>query len=328
LACALIFAGLSARAGAGDRDAGRPRRAGVPARAPLTYQTEHFSIRHGLDGLSVRRIGMLLERLNQQFIATFTPDEQASPVAGKLEWYCFDDRGDYEHYGRQADRADVSWTQAYYSARTNRVALLLTAGVDLCDPPRQAEAQTDDQVLAVSRRAAPPVDQDLDRVVALGQITHEAAHQLAFNRGLQVRGVVYPLWVSEGLATNFEVNFGGEFGLEHENPVRRPRLIEAWKQGRLTDMESFITTVRAPVQHAHVVNDMYAQAWGFFRFLYHHDRPALHKYLAQLNESGPGWRPPATMRRQFTDAFGPIEALRPHWARYLEQLAGDFKAAP
>src|SRR5690606_31731957 len=135
--------------------------------------------------------------------------------------------------------SDMSWSQGYYSARTNLVAL--------ADPDHHSRRGTGLRILDAGSGAASITfaSASEDAVPSLHhagarRTTHEVAHQLAFDSGLQRRGVMYPLWVAEGLATTFEVEVGGVMGPGQDNPVRRHRLEEAYASSSLLPIETLI----------------------------------------------------------------------------------------
>jgi hypothetical protein len=149
---------------------------------------------------------------------------------------------------------------------------------------------------------------------------HEAAHQLAFNSGLQARGVMYPLWVSEGLATNFECDTTAGIGVGRDNPPRRRQLLRACDAGRLMDLDEFVTMVQIPVGGRASPNDLYAQAWGMFNFLFRNHRSELRSYLGTLARAEQGSRDPEVMEAEFAGAFGSTSRLRESWSEYLRKL--------
>ena len=72
---------------------------------------------------------------------------------------------------------------------------------------------------------------------------HEAAHQISFNMGIQIRNVDYPFWFSEGLACGFEVeDAAGHRGPALVNFGRVPPLKDALKDDKLIPLEQIITT--------------------------------------------------------------------------------------
>jgi hypothetical protein len=133
----------------------------------------------------VKQASRLLEHVPSRFFQIFEgAGFHLERPAEKLVWVLLTDRHLFNQYAAKTDGISRNSLNAYYSARSNRVALLI-------DPQ--------------SGRQNPFTD--------FARARHEAAHQLAFNTKLQTRGVMYPLWATEGLACILEY--------ESENPIRR-----------------------------------------------------------------------------------------------------------
>ena len=321
--------------------AASPHPAAPDAQAPLTEQlgadfathiTDHFVLAHAPDQAEwARRTGRLLESTHAEFRGTMQrAGFTLQPPPEKLTWIYFESRARFLDYARKADRLDMAWSEGYYSARTNRVALLPKAGRQ----PPEIRADRDPRG---QRRGTPtesgrslaegvgvadgPGGRDAP-AINLKRTRHEAAHQLAFNLGLQKRGVMYPLWVSEGLATSFEVgtDYPSLAGLDRDNPARRRRLIDAAAHGRLLPLSRFVSLASVQAADAPALRDLYAQSWGFFHFLLKHRRHALERYLAALRRAEPGWRNRQAMHREFLRHLGPIESLHLPWHRFLRRL--------
>lgn len=291
-----------------------------------THATERFMVMYATSDAWAAEVGTLLEQTHDQFYACLggagfdlmRPD-------GRLVCLWFASREAFDRYAWSVDRADMSWSDGYYSAKTNRVALFhQAAGGDY------AGDHADSKLVSAAHVAPQRSDHEKNRRgrgrrIDVAKTTHEAAHQLAFNSGLQRRGVIYPLWASEGLATNFEADAAGRMGPCADNTVRRHRLVTARERGKLLPLEQLITLTDVSIDPPRAPRVLYAEAWGFFRFLFQ-ERPeslaAYYEALAKLNE---GWRPAHVLRREFVEAFGPIAPLRQDWEQFLAELAGDEK---
>jgi hypothetical protein len=130
---------------------------------------------------------------------------------------------------------------------------------------------------------------------------------------------MYPLWVSEGMATNFEADPAGDSG--RGNTARCGDLLGRKARGTLLPLDRFVICCRVPSGDPEAVGELYAQAWGFFRFVFQERREGLRKYLAALAAKEPGRRDEAALRREFTQAFGPVEALEQPWGKFLQTCA-------
>lgn len=282
-----------------------------------THATEHFTILYAGEWCTAAYQGELLEEAHRRFHQAFdrAPFVLQVPREPLVALY-FEDKADYLRYARHADRVDMSWTVAYYSAKTNRVAFF-RYGQQATVPSGSGDSETT-SALHQPAAADPGTVRPLDVQLSLASATHEAAHQLAFNTGLQQRGVIYPLWASEGLATSFELSApGGEFGMDAPNPARSSRLERAWREGALRPLSDFITTTRVPTDDPRATDDLYAQAWGLFRYLYLHHREGLADYLAAMREAPKGHRSLDDLEDDFTAAFGPLATVERGWLEWV-----------
>ena len=150
---------------------------------------------------------------------------------------------------------------------------------------------------------------------------------LAFNSGLQKRGVMYPLWVSEGLAMSLEADSVAAIGRDRQNLRRLAQLRQAHEDGRLMPIAQFVALVQIPGSQA-AANDLYAQAWGFFGFLLQNHPRELRDYLRSLGRADAGTRTPEAMLREFTAAFGPIERLEAAWLSHVTSMCSGQGATP
>ena len=186
-------------------------------------------------------------------------------------WICFSTRNDFQRYAERTDRSPLSWLSEYYSARTNRVTIV-RQNIRSAPPANiQLAGAHDAQVLgkdasATTNAAAQlaviePVSRFNLHPSDVTRLTHESAHQFSFNSGLLTRGVMYPLWVAEGLATHFEADDTGLTGRGSLHTSRRERLASAHRRGTLQPLSEFISVVKPP-QGGDAVGDAYAQSWG------------------------------------------------------------------
>jgi hypothetical protein len=308
--------------------AGRDIRTGRPAGAALdsvlagalvSTRTKHFELLHQPGASFATLAGATLERAYQHFYDVFgQAGFNLSRPADRLIWICFPRKSSFDGYALRVEGMDLSWLDGYYSTLTNRVAIVQT---DEGPSPRQETVPPSSREVRVAVAAnrspregilpmAPGPQFDVTR------LTHEAAHQLSFNSGLQKRGVMYPLWVSEGLATNFEFSADENPGLDHANLPRRNGLLNAYATGGLTPLRQFVVQTTVPPD-ASVGRRYYAQAWGFFQFLLTEHPEALRAYLRRLAQARPERRDALTMFTEFTQAFGPLAPLESAWYAFL-----------
>ena len=274
--------------------------------------TENFVLLHCGNDRWAASTGNHLERTYARFCNLFKNSEfSLKQLEGRLTWICFGKTDDYYRYAWETERRDVSALEGYYSAQTNRVAHYETSPAS----PPQATPAPGTVVTASASEPLGAAPQLLDAA----RTTHEAAHQLAFNTGLQRRGVMYPFWLSEGLATAFEED-PADPASAAETGARCRRLLDARAVNTLIPMTDFSIMTRIPMDDMGRVYDAYAQAWGFYTFLFEKHRAELNHYVARLHSLAPGRRSPDRMRREFTDSFGPAKPLEKQWSEHLDSL--------
>lgn len=303
------------------------------------HRSEHFLLFHAGETGWAAQTANLLEQAHSDFHAWLGQfGFAASAHADRLVWVCFCHCQEFDAYSRGNDQMDMSWTDGYYSARTNRVALVL--------PPRRITGQSEAAEVTAHAEVYPaagvtgydpsldwPADLPADaprwrtaEQVDTRWITHELAHQLAFNCGLQKRGVLYPLWLAEGLATSFEADDDGRFGFGRDNAPRRRTLLAAHAHHRLLPLRRFVAMDRLGEKGQTAARRQYAQAWGLFHFLSRERPEQLRQYLRSLRGLEEDWRDPATLRREFVEAFGPIDQMERDWRGWLANLAEEQEA--
>lgn len=274
--------------------------ADAPVDPPLAaVETPHFRLLHEPGTADTRALAGRLEGLLPRFqdvcreagFRVRTP-EQA------FTWVCFERPERYARVVAKQEHAVLA-DDAWYSTHDNAVMLMLR-------PSGQGGDETDGPG-EVSR------------------INHECAHQFAYNSGLQRRGVLYPLWFSEGLATHFETTDLHAF--LGDNAPRRRALLNATREGTLLPLRQLVVVVAPGDDHERGVA-LYAQAWGLIQFLFSRDPARFREYACALTLCHPGQRPPAALEREFASAFGPAPDLEAAWHSFLRELAHASDAAP
>jgi hypothetical protein len=298
-------------------------------RLPHEHRGDHFVVLHDTTVEDAALRAAWLEETTQHFSAAFAaplfptaaPDE---PMICLL----FEKTQDFLKYAQAADRMDMRWSKGYYSARTNRVALF--GHRELSEPvtplwPKASQAAVASAASGVHMVSGSVGDDPAARSrwhsSVAAPTTHEAAHQLAFNTGLQRRGVMYPLWVSEGLATCFEAHEPDQpFGPGHVNPLRQRHLERARQRGLWMPLAQFVSLTQPPMDDPQRLDAIYAQSWSLFHFLYNHRREQLAGYLWTLSHLRQGTRSSEAMAREFEHAFGAIEQVEAQWLTTLPPL--------
>lgn len=289
--------------------------------------TNHFQLVYDADPAWAQNTSDLLEKVYQRFHQDFASFRPLRPAGGPLYWVCFSQKQDFANYALQHDQMDMSWLDSYYSTRTNRVVLYRAIF------PRPNQITIAQAEAPGTKELAPgptgPLQNELHpaRLSIEGDGTevikasHEAAHQLSFNSGLLRRGVMYPMWVTEGISTNFEADRQGEFGMERINRIRRDDLLQAWENGRLLPLAQMAVIIQAPAAEGTSTNDLYAQSWGLFRFMYEEHREQLRNYLKELSELQSGRRGPWMVSWELEYAFGPLGELDTAWKNFLARMS-------
>ncbi len=286
--------------------------------------TKHFKLLHEPGASYAGLAGRTLEDAYRHFYEVFAQAGfDLSRPKDRLVWICFPQKSGFNQYALQVERMDLSWLDGYYSTLTNRVAIVQT---DEGGPQRDEVSPPSDRDMRVAVAAHRSPRDGVLPMSAMGsrfdvtRLTHEVAHQLSFNSRIQQRGVMYPLWVSEGLATNFEFSGTETPGLDHVNTPRLNGLLEAYAAGELAPLRQFVVQTAVPPD-AGVGRRYYAQAWGFFHFILTERPESLRAYLHRLAENRTERRDATAMLAEFREAFGPVETLEPAWQAFLTRQA-------
>jgi hypothetical protein len=282
------------------------------------FDTAHFVVISDCPTAWTRARAALLERARTEFFrATDKLGLHAAPHASKLVCVLINEHERYQRFGRDLDGLGASWIAGYYSTGGNRVVFyndstspaFVAARAQLDEYDRRAEsARADadaarehnsrdlaDRLLASAREISAQTRQERQRLEsrAAGYSTaktiHECVHLLAFNTGVQRRDREYPLWLSEGLATNFETEDAGRaFGPDRPQPPsaesRRGRLRELRDAGTVPALTDLLAITVAPEWDADTADGMYALSDALFAYLYRHEPAALGAYIRDLGE--------------------------------------------
>ncbi len=127
---------------------------------------------------------------------------------------------------------------------------------------------------------------------------------------------MYPLWASEGLATFFEGCLDPNASCK-SSKVREKRLLQLYRDNNLIELGRFVWMNRAAGNGCDI--DIYAQAWGFFDYLFTTCPEKLWQYFEYLQTRKPGPRGGWVMYDEFVQAFGPIEDIESRWLEHLRQ---------
>lgn len=265
--------------------------------------TAHFVLHHDINPLHAKTVAYLMEFSYHNFLTfhNMLGFDLRQPEK-KLNWVCFSEPDDFSNYSLTVDKMDLSWLSGYYSARTNAVAIIEPHPIpDWTNFKNQTTSLTEEYANGYN--------------TPLVQIIHEAAHQLAFNTGLQKKGVMYPIWAGEGPALIFEDSLSQCFPTIRYSTLRLDHLARLHQQNKLIPIRQFITLSRLPADAAE--QDIYAQALAFYAFLFENHTEEVKQYFQALYGLKTGPRSDSTMLNEFTNAFGPLDLIEKQWVLHL-----------
>ena len=315
------------------------------------HLTRHFIILFNTNEPWARNRAALLEKAHDVYFATFRRvGFRPLPLNERLVCVLYADHDDYLKYARDADNVEMGWSAGYFSTRTNRIVYFDDRDSpmfkDMVKKKQRLEQQADAlraQIKTASiernhalvmelRQRLKPVNKQLtwyrnrhEAIAKLGNASktvHEAVHQLVFNSSLQSPEVRYPLWISEGLATNFETdNPAKPFGPLHPNGYRRYAIqTHLEKGGELIALDEFVRLTRVPSEDAQQTQLIYNQAWALFGFVFRYHREELKAYLAAAMQLPPGERTATELHADFVKAFGQPRDMEEKFKNWISRL--------
>lgn len=301
------------------------------------FDTPHFVVISDCPAGWTRARAALLERTRSEYFrATDKLGLRAAPHAAKLVCVLINEHERYQKFGHDLDGLGAAWVAGYYSTGGNRIVFyndstspaFVAARAQLDEYDRRAEsaradadaarpASTDlaDRLLASAQDLSAQTRRERERLelrasgYSTAKTIHECVHLLAFNTGVQRRDREYPLWLSEGLATNFETEAAGRaFGPDRPRPAsegsRRPRLLELAAAGRAPALADLLSITAAPDWDADTADAMYALADALFAHLYRREPAALGAYIRDLGHEPPRTLTPRRGLELFVARFG------------------------
>lgn len=303
-------------------------------------QTDHYLIVYDTSHFWADLRTKMLQQVHEQFYqqmrrAGFRP----MPLERRLVCVLFNDHADYTNHALQNDGKQITWADGYFSVRHNQAVFynshtgpdqnahrnrmdqlqnkidgLRLRAKDAADRQDQQTARRLKSQLARAEREIKHSRRHYLRQTGLSNIAtaiHEAAHQLAFNSGIQKRGLSYPFWFTEGLAMAFETtNTSISYGPLHANRHRRDRFLKAQAAGHLIPLTKLIKT-RSLANDAKSdrVEITYAQAWALWHFLFKERREQLREFTHKLNTQFPVVQDEQKFEQMFIETFGAINAV-------------------
>lgn len=303
-------------------------------------QTDHFVLLSDAPQENTRSIAGLLEGTYRSFQQNcLRLGLRPTPLKHKLVAVMFREKGDYSIFARTKDGMDQAWAAGYYSPGTDR--LVLYDGLS-DEKVQKALGQLQAENLRMQREAAAAGVQPLDaggaggqlaraqreidaerrRIAStanagfLGTVSHEAAHQLFFHCDVQRRGMPYPLWLAEGIATAFEAEDANDrdLGFQSENPGRQKTFREALERDRLVPLRVLVVADGMPGEgDESAIRDFYAQSWALTTWLARSRTREFAMYLEALRTGS--FAMPSNRIEAFESIFGPVEAVERCWLR-------------
>lgn len=314
------------------------------------HQSTHFLIVYNTSGPYAENIARMLELTYKRFMDIFSwADFRPILPDTYLQVILFKHHDNFIDYAKRVDGKTSQWFQGYYSARTNRIALYdsrtspkMLESTQLIDQLTQSQLKlkadlalalkTNNQPLAARiRRQLNNVQSKLrkekpryDTITALTNIAHsihETTHQLAFNSGIQKRGVTYPIWFSEGITTSFEtVTPAVQFGPLINNSYRQNKLRKATRRNNLIPPDRFVSLANPPENDDEHRSVAYAQSWAMFHYLFNHRQTQLQNYMRMKLTQKTHQLTPNQLHNEFVQFFGPPKHIQQAMISYALNL--------
>lgn len=284
-------------------------------------KTKHFVLFFKTSKEYARWNGLLLERLYSAFENYWT--NRGLPLREpEFPLFCiiFPNRAEYHAFAESENEAVGSSVIAYYSFQTNRVVCCDLSGQETLAAAEDADGN------AANRNFLTFTREILKRPNAEKQVAtviHEAAHQLAHNRGLANRFGDIPRWYNEGIALFFESpnlkSEKGWSGIGRPNPFWLPYFKNYLPRRPEGQLEQLLTN-DALFQNTDSVQEAYAESWTLTWFLIK-TRPK--QYLEYVRKMGEKpilmWDTYEERLADFEEIFGPVEELEKEFLRYVRK---------
>ncbi|MDO4571397.1 MAG: DUF1570 domain-containing protein [Planctomycetia bacterium] len=266
------------------------------------HKTAHYTILYSTSEEYARWAGILMERLYDTFESFWKKlgVDLAEPEF-PLVIVIFANMREYHDFADDEMGGIGTDVIGYYNFMTNRVVCYDLSGSETYAPDR------------ASKPFRSVISEILSRPQAKKQVAtiiHEAVHQLAYNRGIAVRGGDTPLWFNEGIALYFESpNFSNDYGwrgIGRVNPFRLPAFHDFLTRREPGELKIFLTDDSLFTQ-AETVGDAYAEAWALTWFLIRSRPKEYAEYMRTLAKKKPlVGDSPEDRLADFEAAFGPV----------------------
>lgn len=292
----------------------------------------HVLLLHQHDAPEARSRVDLIERVITTYYLTFAAQGlDLSVPRRRLVSVYLRDRNDYLAFLRSQHAGAFQTTLGYYHPTYRAVVAYdeRTTGKSRAAPDAAAPRPA-------FSRAFPPEDQELREPRArdqrrrrmlhvleltarnLGTVAHETVHLLVHESGLAPTPGRFPLWLHEGLATQFEVVRGGRWsGPGRAHDLRLPD----WRSQPHPDLGSVITDAGFGQGYR---RDVYAGCWALVYFLRKTRPDQFSQWLDVLRiaDNSTAATPPSQARAKFEAAFGAdLGQLNEEWIEYMNKIS-------
>ncbi len=315
-------------------------------------ETKNYIILSDASPTDITTVGSLLEATFKKYLDVCnTLGWQLKPLRHKLVAVVFRDQQDYKEFATKNDKLDKLWAVGYYMPQADRLVLYKSEnGDDIKRAMNQIRAQGREvQKAEHSQQAAGNAlqsnpnlantkkqllaEQDRIHDFAKGSfvstVVHEAAHQLFFHTDVQRSGASCPLWLAEGLATNFETEQTDiEFGYKVDNWRRRESFKLAYEKDNLIPLQIFLLQERFTngSDANEAMGYFYAQAYALTNWLLRERPTEVKLYLESLRDGS--FAVAQDRQKNFEAIFGPVARLERNWVRYEGRRQKEFLTSP
>jgi hypothetical protein len=308
-------------------------------------ETSRFIVLSDADQRWTQTQSQRLERAHHQF-QRFTRrlNLYPLPLRHKLVCVLFRNRIDYQAFARCHDGVTEPWIAGYYAPQHDRIVFYDVVANPAIVEARSTLADMQDDLQQIHRQAS-EADRDghRDQAKALrveyaryrqhlarerqrvndfesrlsaATTIHEAVHQLMFHTNVQSPQLMYPLWISEGLATAFETDDSGvAFGPDHEHGPRREEFSRLLRADGLIPLQKLIEVNELSSAKECTVHSFYHQSYALFTWMQRFRQRELRAYFMTMLECGiHGARPDNVAI--FEQVFGDVASLEQAWLAY------------
>ncbi|MCE9620702.1 MAG: DUF1570 domain-containing protein [Planctomycetes bacterium] len=311
-------------------------------------ETRHYVILSDTSPDDNTMIGSLLESTYQKYSDVCDALEWSpNPLRHKLVAIVFRDQRDYTDFSTRNDKVNKPWAAGYYSPIADRLVFYKADSSDevkkamkqlgeqsrrVQEAQQRQQAQGDalhngQETSHIQRQLAAENNRIKDAVAGsfISTAVHEAAHQLFFHTDIQRRGASYPLWLAEGLATNFETERTDiPFGYQYDNWRRRDAFKLALDKDSIVPFEVLLSQDQFSdgSESNEAVGFFYAQAYVLTNWMLRERPTELRQYLESLRDGS--YASADTRKEKFEAIFGPLARVERNWIRYEGRRQKDF----